>query len=74
MHKAAILSDSHKVICVNLDLFDKADTHANLQLLEITECFTVCQTAREVDPRLECTPASGQGQAADLTICRACSC
>ena len=24
--------------------------------------------------RLECTPASGQGQAADLTICRACSC
>ena len=23
---------------------------------------------------LECTPASGQGQAADLTICRACSC
>ena len=24
--------------------------------------------------RLECTPASGQRQAADLTICRACSC
>jgi hypothetical protein len=24
--------------------------------------------------RLECTPASGQGQAADLTVCRACSC
>jgi ornithine cyclodeaminase/alanine dehydrogenase-like protein (mu-crystallin family) len=24
--------------------------------------------------RMECTPASGQGPAADLTICRACSC
>jgi transposase-like protein len=24
-------------------------------------------------PGLECTPASGQDQAADLTICRACS-
>ena len=33
-----------------------------------------CQTARNVDPRLECTPAGGQGQAADLTICRVCSC
>ena len=29
---------------------------------------------RTVDRDLECTPASGQGQAADLTICRACSC
>jgi hypothetical protein len=32
-----------------------------------------CQTARNFDPRLECTPAGGQGQGADLTIFRACS-
>src|SRR4029077_522780 len=34
-----------------------------------------CGIARSpIGPSLECTPASGQGQAADLTICRACSC
>jgi hypothetical protein len=33
------------------------------------------QLRRTTLPRsLECTPRSGQGQAADLTICRACSC
>jgi hypothetical protein len=28
---------------------------------------------RPFTPDLECTPAGGQGQAADLTVCRACS-
>ena len=32
------------------------------------------QTIRLNGSQLECTPAGGQGQAADLTVCRACSC
>ncbi len=31
-----------------------------------------CQTPFKVDPHLECAPASGHFQAADLTCCRAC--
>jgi len=34
----------------------------------------IVKRRRRIDQDLECTPASGQGQAADLTICRACSC
>ena len=42
-------------------------------------CFPLQPFGREVrrgsklTVGVECTPASGQGQAADLTVCRACS-
>ncbi len=31
-----------------------------------------CQTASNIDPRLECAPWGGQNQATVLTVCRAC--
>jgi hypothetical protein len=40
--------------------------------LEVFGCSGSNPVSR--DHVLECTPAGGQGQAADLTICRACSC
>jgi hypothetical protein len=47
--------------------------HTSLPIDSTTARLSV-KRRRTVDQDLECTPASGQGQAADLTICRACSC
>ena len=50
------------------------DRHLVRTSLAMFMCSLAVKRLRTVDQDLECTLASGQGQAADLTICRACSC
>jgi hypothetical protein len=59
--------------CANMPPEEREEARRMLAaFMGVTVSPPDCQSALNIDPRLECAPWSGQDHAAVLTVCRAC--